>query len=681
VKTGQRVVEAGAALGVIFIIGLLIIPLPPFLLDLMLTVSIGAAILVLLTALYVQDPLEFSSFPALLLVLTLFRLALNVSTTRLILGEAHAGEVVKVFGEFVIGGNYVVGLVIFLILVGINFIVITKGAARVAEVAARFTLDAMPGKQMAIDADLGAGLIDEATARERRTVIARQADFYGAMDGASKFVKGDAVAGLLITGINIAGGIVIGVAQRGLSLGDAATTYTILTVGDGLVTQIPALIISTAAGLLVTHTSSGTRMGTVLTSQLGGQPKALYISGGTMAVFGLLPGLPAIPFLAFGAMLGGLGRMAEIRQAQEAAAKLVLTPPVAAEEKPIASPVQDLLQLDPIELALGYGLISLAEEGNGDLLSRVGLLRKQAALESGVLIPAIRIRDDIAIGTHEYVIKLRGTQVARGEVLPRHLLALDTGSVVAPVEGIDTTDPSFGLPARWIAPRLRGDAEALGYAVVDATTMIATHLMETLKGHAADLLGRQDVQEMLETVKRTNPALVEELIPNRVSLGILHRVLQRLLRERVPIRDLVTILESLGDGVDTTKDPDQLSEFARRALGPVLARQHADAEGVVRAIALGPKLEATLTGLFTQRGAMPMLAPEQLVAVLRDLQRLSADGPDGRPTPLIVPPALRLGVRRLVEPVMQKLPVLSLAELPPSVQINTIATWEMKNAA
>jgi flagellar biosynthesis protein FlhA len=581
----------------------------------------------------------------------------------------------------VIGGNYVVGLVIFLILVGINFIVITKGAARVAEVAARFTLDAMPGKQMAIDADLGAGLIDEATARERRTVIARQADFYGAMDGASKFVKGDAIAGLLITGINIAGGIVIGVAQRDMSLADAATTYTVLTVGDGLVTQIPALIISTAAGLLVTHTSTGERMGSVLTAQLGGQPKALYIAGGTMAVFGLLPGLPAIPFLALGAMLGGLGRMAEIKQAQAAAAKLVMSPPAAPEEKPVGSPVQDLLQLDPIELALGYGLIPLAEEGNGDLLARVGLLRKQAALESGVLIPAIRIRDDIAIGTHEYVIKLRGTQVARGEVLPRHLLALDTGSVVAPVEGIDTVDPSFGLPARWIAPRLRGDAEALGYAVVDATTMIATHLMETLKGHAADLLGRQDVQEMLETVKRQNPALVEELIPNRVSLGILHRVLQRLLRERVPIRDLVTILEAVGDGVDTTKDPDQLSEFARRALGPVLARQHADAEGVVRAIALGPKLEATLTGLFTQRGSMPMLAPEQLVAVLRDLQRLSADGPDGRPTPLIVPPALRLGVRRLVEPVMQKLPVLSLAELPPSVQINTIATWEMKHAA
>ena len=310
----------------------------------------------------------------------------------------------------------------------------------------------------------------------------------------------------------------------------------------------------------------------------------------------------------------------------------------------------------------------------------MGLLRKQAALDSGVPIPAIRIRDDIAIGTHEYAIKVRGTQVAKGEVLPRHLLALDTGGVVAPIEGIDTVDPSFGLPARWIAPRLRADAEALGYAVVDATTMVATHLMETLKGHAADLLGRQDVQEMLDAVKRSNPALVEELIPERVSLGIVHRVLQRLLRERVPIRDLVTILEAIGDGLDVSKDPDQLTEHARRALGPVIARLHAHADGNVRAIALGARLEATLTGLFSQRGTGPMLAPEQLVAVLRDLQRISSEGPDGRVLPLIVPPALRLGVRRLVEPVMPKLPVLSLAELPPTVQITTIATWELKHA-
>lgn len=676
--------EAGVALGVMFIVSLLVIPLPTFLVDLFLTLSIGSALVVLLVALYVNDPLEFSSFPSLLLILTLFRLALSVSTTRLILTDAHAGEVIKVFGEFVIGGNYVVGLVIFLILVGINFIVITKGAGRVAEVAARFTLDAMPGKQMAIDADLGAGLIDEATARERRTTIARQADFYGAMDGASKFVKGDAIAGLLITGINILGGIIIGVAQRDMSLVDAATTFTVLTVGDGLVMQIPALIIATAAGLIVTHTSAGTRMGTVLGTQLGGQPRALYIAGGAMAVFGVLPGLPAIPFIALGIILVALGRISSNRQAQYAEAAEVLPAALASDNTPLpSSPVQDLLQLDPIELELGYGLIPLAEEsGGGDLLARVGLLRKQAALESGVLIPAIRIRDDIRLPTHEYAIKLRGNEVARGELLPRHLLALDTGNVVAPVEGIETTDPSFGLPARWIAPQLRADAEALGYAVVDATTMVATHLMETLKSHAADLLGRQDVQEMLDTVKRTNPALVDELVPGKLTVGVLHRVLQRLLRERVPIRDLVTILEAIGDAIDTTKDPEQLAEYARRALGPVLARLHADAEGVVRAIALGPKLESVLLGLFSQRGnAAVSFAPEQLVAVLRDLQNLATEGPDGRPVPLLVPPGLRLGIRRLVEPVMQKLPVLSLAELPPTVQISTIATWEMKNAA
>ncbi|MHB1297434.1 MAG: flagellar biosynthesis protein FlhA [Gemmatimonadaceae bacterium] len=679
---GQRILEAGTALAVVFIIALLVVPLPPFLLDVVLTVSIASSLVVLLVALYVQDPLEFSSFPALLLVLTLFRLALNVSTTRLILNDGHAGEVVRVFGEFVIGGNYVVGVVIFLILVGINFIVITKGAGRVAEVAARFTLDAMPGKQMAIDADLGAGLIDEATARARRATISQQADFYGAMDGASKFVKGDAIAGLLITGINIVGGIIIGVMQRGLSLADAASTYTVLTVGDGLVTQVPALIVSTAAGLIVTHTAAGSRMGSVLGRQLGGQPRALYIAGVTLAIFGLAPGLPTVPFLLVAAVLIGAGRASSRTQEAARIAELVM-PALPVVDTPPPSPVQDLLQLDPIELELGYGLVPLADDANGgDLLARVGMLRKQAALESGVLIPAIRVRDDIRLPTHEYAIKLRGTRVAQGEVLPRHLLALDTGNVLAPVEGVETTDPSFGLPARWIAPRLRADAEALGYAVVDATTMIATHLMETLKSHAADLLGRQDVQEMLDTVRRANPALVEELVPGKLSLSVLHRVLQRLLRERVPIRDLVTILEAIGDVIDQTKDPEQLAEHARRAMGPLLARLHSDAEGTVRAIALGPKLEAALLGLFAPRGGnAAMLTPEQLVAVLQDLQSIATDGPDGRPVPLLVPPGLRLGVRRLIEPVMSSQPVLSLAELPPTVRLNTIATWEMKHAA
>jgi flagellar biosynthesis protein FlhA len=683
-----RFAEVGAAVAIVFVIALLVIPLPPFLLDLFLSLSIGLSLVVLLVALYTTNPLEFSSFPALLLLLTLFRLALNVSSTRLILAQGHAGKVIQVFGQFVIGGNYAVGLVLFLILVGINFIVITKGAGRVAEVAARFTLDAMPGKQMAIDADLGAGLIDEATARERRSIIARQADFYGAMDGASKFVKGDAIAGLLITAINIAGGMFIGVVQRGMPVGQAATTYTVLTVGEGIVAQIPALIVSTAAGLIVTHASDGTRLGNVLARQMGGQPRALYVAASALAIFGLAPGLPTIPFLALAAIFAGVGRLAATRATERAAeiesrtaataSEVVVTPP---------NPLDDLLQLDPIELEVGYALIPLADEAQGgDLLERVGLLRKQAALDFGVLIPAIRIRDDIRLPASEYVIKLRGAEVARAEVMPRHLLALDTGNVVAPIDGIETTDPSFGMPARWIAPSRRTEAEALGYTVVEATTMIATHLMETLKANAADLLGRQDVQEMLDTIKRANPALVDELVPSKLSVGVLHRVLQRLLRERVPIRNLVTILEAIGDAIDHTKDPEQLAEHARRSLGNVLAKLYAGEGGIVRAITLGPRLEASLLGLFAPRAGnsgslAPMLTPDQLVALLRELQALSSDSTDGRPVPLLVPPGLRIGVRRLVEPVMPALPVLSLTELPPSVNLNTVATWEMKHAA
>ncbi|HYV96326.1 MAG TPA: flagellar biosynthesis protein FlhA [Gemmatimonadaceae bacterium] len=679
-----RITEIGVALAIVFVIALLILPLPPFFLDLFLSLSIGLALVVLLVALYTTDALEFSSFPSVLLLLTLFRLALNVSSTRLILAQGHAGKVIQVFGQFVIGGNYAVGLVLFLILVGINFIVITKGAGRVAEVAARFTLDAMPGKQMAIDADLGAGLIDEATARERRAVISRQADFYGAMDGASKFVKGDAIAGLLITGINIAGGIFVGVVQRGLPIGQAAATYTVLTVGDGLVTQIPALIVSTAAGLMVTHASSGTRLGNVLAKQIGGQPRALYVAAGTLCAFALVPGLPSIPFLLLGGAFAALARTATTRAATIAAEQAKNVQPAEEVTAP-ANPVADLLQLDPIELELGYALIPLADESQGgDLLERVGMLRKQAALEFGVLIPAIRIRDDIRLPANQYVIKLRGSEVARAEVMARHLLALDTGSVVAPIDGVETTDPSFGMPARWIAPSRRTEAEAMGYTVVEATTMIATHLMETLKANAADLLGRQDVQEMLDTIKRTNPALVEELIPSRLSLGALHRVLQRLLRERVPIRDLITILEAVGDAADQTKDPEQLAEHARRALSHVLAKLYSDDQGVVRAITLGPKLEASLLTLLAPRAASAqgaLLGPDQLVTLLRDLQSMSAERSEGRAVPLLVPPGLRIGIRRLVEPVMPGMPVLSLAELPPAINLNTVATWEMQHAA
>jgi flagellar biosynthesis protein FlhA len=684
-SSGRRNAEVGLALAVLAIIALLMVPLPGVLLDLFLATSIGMSLVVLLVALYTTDPLEFSGFPSLLLLLTLFRLALNVCSTRLILSQGHAGAVIQSFGEFVIGGNYAVGLVLFLILIGINFIVITKGAGRVAEVAARFTLDAMPGKQMAIDADLSAGLIDEKDARRRRQEISRQADFYGAMDGSSKFVKGDAIAGLLITAINIIGGIFIGAFQKGLPIGQALSQYTILTVGDGLVTQIPALIVSTAAGIMVTHAAGGAKMGEMLAKQLSAHPRAMYMAGGVMAVFGLMPGLPKIPFLLLGAGIAALGRAAataeEKRVAQEAAAKKAEAP-----SAPAADPMSDLLQIDPIELEVGYALIPLVDEKQGgDLLERISMLRKQSAQELGILVPAIRIRDDIRLPANEYVIKLRGAEIARGEVMPRFLLALDTGRVIGAVEGIDTIDPSFGMPARWIATNKRVEAESLGYVVVEPATVVATHLMEKLKSSASDLLGRQEVQEMVDTLKKTHPALVEDVVPGKLTLGVLHRVLQRLLKERVPIRDLVTILEAVADAADQTKDPEALTEHARRALTNTIARLHMDETGMVRGITVGPRLEMALLGLFTPRsGQNPatMLTPDSLGALLRELDQMSSSTlVEGRPIPLLAPPSLRIGLRRLVEPVLPNLPVVSLAELPTYVKLSAVATWEMGNAA
>ena len=688
-SSGQPLVRRGAdvglAVGVVFIIALLVVPLPPLLLDLLLALSIAISLVILLVALYTVNPLDFSSFPVLLLLLTLFRLALNVASTRLILSDGHAGSVIQAFGQFVIGGNYAVGLVLFLILVGINFIVITKGAGRVAEVAARFTLDAMPGKQMSIDADLNAGVIDEAEARRRREEVARSADFYGAMDGSSKFVKGDAIAALLITAINIVGGIFIGVVQRGLPFGQAVSTYTILTVGEGLVSQIPALVISTAAGIMVTNASGGSRMGAALANQLGSQPRAMWIAAGVLLSFGLIPGLPSLPFLALAAGTGLLARSASRSEQQRMDAKEAEVQ--AASERPAEaeSPMRDLLQIDPIELEVGYALISLVDEGEGgDLLQRISLLRKQAALELGILVPPVRIRDDIRLPASEYVIKLRGAEIARAEVMPRFLLALDTGGVIQAVDGIETVDPSFGMPARWITTARRMEAESFGYVVVEPPTVVATHLMEMLKSNAGELLGRQDVQEMVETLRKSHPALVEDVVPGRVSLSVLHRVLQRLLRERVPIRDLVTILESLGDAADQTKDPEALTEHARRALSHVIARMHLDESGGIRAVTIGPRLEAALMGLFSPRigqQATGLLDPDTLAGLLRELGRLAnVHATEGRPAPLVTPPALRVGIRRLIEPVLPNVPVLSLAELPPQINLDTIAHWEMKDA-
>lgn len=682
-----RLAEIGVAVVVVLILALIVVPLPAPLLDLCLAASIGISLAVLLVALYTTNPLDFSSFPALILLLTLFRIGLNVSSTRLILTEAHAGKVIEAFGKFVIGGNYAVGVVIFLILIGINFIVITKGAGRIAEVAARFTLDAMPGKQMAIDADLSAGLIDEKEARQRRDEIARTADFYGAMDGASKYVKGDAILGILVVIVNVVGGIFIGVIQRGMDIGKAASTYTILTVGDGLVSQVPALIISTAAGLMVTAATSNDKMGAVLSKQLGAHPRSMWIVAGVLAAFGLIPALPTFPFLAMAAVAAYVAQVAgKAEKRRNELALLTVPSDTEIADAPAApDPMQDLLQIDPIELEVGYALIPLVDEGQGgDLLERISLLRKQAALELGILVPPIRIRDDIRLPANEYIIKLRGSEVARAEVLPRFLMALNTGGVVAEIDGMETVDPSFGMPARWVAAARRSEAEALGYVVVEPTTVVATHLLETLKGSAAELLGRQEVQEMVETLKKSHPALVEEIIPGKVSLSVLHRVLQRLLRERVPIRDLVTILEALGDGAESTKDPEALTEVVRKSLTNVIARLFADNTGTVRGITIGARLESALVGLFSPRSAnpaAPVLTPESLAGMLRDLNNLATTyAVDGRPLPLITPPSLRVGVRRLIEPVLPSLPVVSLAELPAQITLSSVATWEMPNA-
>ncbi len=674
--------EVLVVVGIVFVVGLLVLPLPAVLLDLLLALSIAFSLLVLLTTLNTERPLDFSSFPSLLLLLTLYRLALNVSTTRLILGDGDAGRVIDAFGEFVIGGNYVVGVVIFLILVGINFIVITKGAGRVAEVAARFTLDAMPGRQMSIDGDLSAGLIDEDEARRRRDVISREADFYGAMDGAAKFVRGDAIAGLLITAINIVGGIFVGMVQRGLPASQALSQYTLLTVGDGLVTQIPALVVATAAGIMVTASSGGERVGSSLVNQLGGKARPLWIASGFLATLAIIPGLPTVPFLALSACAALAARYAP--EDIEAMARGGAAPvEVASSEHEERSPVRDLLQIDPVELEVGYALIPLVDQAQGgDLLDRIKLLRRQAALDLGVLVPPIRIRDDIRLDAAEYVVRIRGTEVARGSLRPRLLMALDTGEVERDVEGEATTDPAFGLTARWISQAERVAAEASGWTVVDPGTVLSTHLMEVLKEHAAELLGRQDVQELLDTLKESFPALVDEVVPGKLGVGTLHRVLQRLLRERVPIRDLVTILEALADVADRTSDPEVLAEHTRRALGPVIAEMHSDPDGTIRGITLGPRLEAALTRLFSPRPGEgnDVVEPGAMTRALTKLERLSREHlRDGRPRPLITSPTMRVGVRRLLEPVLPHIPVLSLGELPAQVNIDSLSVWEMND--
>lgn len=670
------------AAGIILIVGMMIIPLPPALLDLLLTVNIAASVIILLVAVYTTEPLKFSVFPSVLLISTLFRLALNVSTTRLILLHADAGEVVASFGSFVVGGNLIVGLVVFLILVVIQFVVITNGAGRVAEVAARFTLDAMPGKQMAIDADLGAGLIDENQARERRKAISQEADFYGAMDGASKFVKGDAIAGIVIIIINIIAGLSIGVLQQGTGPGDALNLYATLTVGDGLVSQMPALLISTATGIIVTRAAGDTNLGSQMFSQMTMQSRPLYVAGAMLLIFGMLPGLPKMPFFVVAGMSASAGYMISRSQKQDAAAALAAIP-VAAPEPETLGPQQviQMMNIDPLEVEVGYGLIPIVDEqAGGGLLRRITMIRRQLALDLGVVLPTVRVRDNLQHAPNAYVVKLRGVEIARGTLQPGQFLAMDPGTAEGDIPGIDTHEPAFGLPAKWITPAYKERAELLGYTVVDAESVLATHLTELVKRFAPDLLSRQDTQNLLENLRSEYPALVEDLVPTTLTVGEVQEVLQNLLAERVSIRDLVSICETLATQGRVTRDIDLLTEYARAALARQISRQYADDGGTLHVITVGPRTEDEIAQAIqqTDHGNQIAMAPWQsqrlLGVVGTEIERIAASGRD----PIILCSSrIRLALRRLLERRLPNVVVLSFAEVTPQTAVEAVGNIEV----
>jgi len=664
--------EGLLASGIVLILFVMIIPLPSFLLDMLLATNIAISLAVLLTAFYATRPLEFAIFPGLLLVTTLFRLSLNVASTRLILGEADAGALIHAFGEFVVAGNYVVGSIIFIVLVLINFVVITKGSSRIAEVAARFTLDALPGKQMAIDADLNAGLIDEKEARMRRADVSREADFYGAMDGASKFVRGDAIAGLVITVINIVAGLIVGVLQHGMDVSDAAATFTLLSIGDGLVSQIPALLISTAAGIIVSRASGEGNMAGEFRGQLFKKAHPLLITAAFLMVMGLVPGLPILPFwlLAGGIVVIGRNRfLAEKEEAEKAAeAKPEIEQPATSD-----SPA-DLLLVDPLELEIGYALISIVDPGQqGDLLERVKMLRQQLALELGIVIPPVRIRDNVSLGANQYVIKLRGNPIGEGEVLPGYHLALLPDDLEAPPAGIRVTDPTFGLPAVWVAERNLPEAERLGLTVVEAPAVITTHLLEVLRKNAYRILDRQEVKKLIDKVKETAPALIEELVPNVMSIGSIQKVLKRLLKECIPVRDLITILEALADNAHMTKNIDVLTEYARAALAATITRQFTGPDGKVHAFVMDPVLEQHLLERAQAGELNPStlgLSPERAERLLQETDRLAKRMISAGKAPvLLTSPVLRPTLYNFFSPMLPDISVLSYNDLLPNATV------------
>ena len=673
------VVLAGA---VIAILGLMIIPLPPMMLDIFLAANIAMAILILMVSMYITHPLEISVFPALLLILTIFRLSLNVASTRLILGEGYAGEVISSFGSFVVEGNYVVGFIIFIILILIQFIVIVKGSGRISEVAARFTLDAMPGKQMAIDADMNAGLITETEARNRRLQISREAEFYGAMDGASKFVRGDAVAGLIINVVNIIGGFVIGVAQRGLSFTDALKNYTMLTVGDGLVSQIPALVIATAAGMVVTRSASGNKLDLEVRGQIFGNSKALLIASGTLLLFAVVPGLPTVPFLFLSGITGVIGY---VHTKDEKDKKAALVDEKPKEIKKSEENIEDYLQVDALELEIGYGLISLVDETQGgDLFNRITNLRKQLAIELGIIIPPIRVRDNLQLDPNQYVFKIRGNVVMSDRLMVDRYLAMSPGTSEREVEGIKVKEPAFGMPAVWITEQHRTEAEILGYTVVESASVLSTHMQEILRINADKILSRQDTKKLVENLKREYPVVVEDLNPDNLPIGTIQKVLQNLLKEGIPIRDLVTILESLIDYSRVTKNIDVLTEYVRHSLSETIARLFSGQSGVIYAIAMDPRLEQIMTSALqnNREGSASLgLSPTLINEIQRSLQQcLESMVTLGHHPIILCAATVRPYFYRLIHTAFPTVTVLSFTELPPETDLEFIAKLEVPDA-
>jgi flagellar biosynthesis protein FlhA len=660
------------------IVVLMIIPVPTWMLDLLLSINISTALVILLTTLYTENALAFSVFPTLLLIVTLFRLSLNITGTRLILLHGYAGQIIEAFGNFVVGGNYAVGIVIFAILIIIQFVVITNGAGRVAEVAARFTLDAMPGKQLAIDADLNAGLITEADARQRRKDIQRSADFYGAMDGASKFVRGDAIAAVIIVFINIIGGFVIGVFMLHLDPATSATRFTLLTIGEGIVTQIPALLISTATGIIVTRAASESSFGGELTTQLVQEPRALAIAGTLCVIFGIF-GLPWYFMFPMGAVLFSLA----YRERNRSLLKTKSGKPGAGAAgggttaQPAVKPAESvvpLLSYDPMELEIGFGLIPLVDVSQGgDLLERITMIRRHAARELGIVVPPIRVRDNLQLKPSTYIVKIYGLEVARAEVMVSRLLAMNPGTATNGIDGIATTEPAFNLPALWIAESARGDAEMAGYTVIDPTSVIATHITEIIKTHAPDLLGRQEASALLDNVKQHYPVVIEELVPNLLTVGEIQRVLQNLLRERIPIRNLLLILENLADGARQSKDIDFLTERVRAAMARHICAEYAE-NGLLSVITVDPRLESLL-GEAVRRGedAYAILDPGTVARIYSSLTRQMQTAQQTGLAPIVLAsPSVRLALKRLTERAAPQLVVLSYSEIAPGLRVESI---------